>query len=123
MRLGGKQRLITWIVQIESSEQEDAAQRIIRGCNALVGGTSSGCFDFISGLDQWRAAQLRIAQRTSRVRRSGLPIGAFFEFATAAIVLHIFDSGGTWCALCVVGAAIAFAWLLWNVLPSVTWHG
>ena len=120
MSLGGKQRLLAWIVEIESSEQQDAAARIMQGLNALQGqaGASVACFDFIGGLDQWRAAQIRITQRCSRVHRSGYPICVFVAFTVAALVTGILESPTrTWSALCVVGAAIAFAWLLWNISP------
>lgn len=120
MQPGGKQRLLSWIVEIESSEQEDAAQRITRGLNAFQehGGASTACFDFIGGLDQWRAVQNRIEQRCIRVHRSGYPICLFAAFAVAAFIVHIFEPpASTWSAWCVAGATIAFAWLLWNIFP------
>jgi hypothetical protein len=120
LRLGGKQRLLRWIAEIESSEQNDAAQRIMRGCNALQAqsGASTACFDFIGGLDQWRAMQIRIAQRSSCVRRSDYPICAFVVFAVAVFIVQIFEPPTRpWSAMCVAGAAIAFVWLLWTIFP------
>ena len=126
MRLGGKQRLLTWIREAESSEQDDAAQKIMCGCNALQAqsgtqaqcGVSKACFEFIGGLDQWRAVQMRITQRSNCVRRSGYPICAFVIFAVPVFIVQIFEpSTRPWSAVCVVGAAIAFAWLLWTVFP------
>ena len=120
MRHGGKQRFLEWVVELECGEREDAAERIVRGFNALQGyrGTSHVCGDFIGGVDQWRAMQSRIEQRSSRVRRSGWPICAFSGFAVAALFLRIFDPAArTWTALCVAGAIIAFAWLVWCIAP------
>ena len=120
MRLGGKQRLLKWIVEIESSDQNDAAQRIMCGCNALQAqsGASKACFDFIGGLDQWRAVQIRITQRSNCVRRSGYPICAFLAFAVAVFIVQFFEPPTRpWSALCVAGSAIAFAWLLWTIFP------
>jgi len=128
MRLGGKQRLLKWIVEVESSDQNDAAQRIMCGCNALQaqsgleakGGASKACFDFIGGLDQWRAVQIRITQRSSCVRRSGYPICVFVVFAAAVFIVKIFEPPTRpWSALCVAGAAIAYAWLVWTIFPLV----
>ena len=120
MRLGGKQRLLKWIVETESNDQNDAAQRIMCGCNALQAqsGVSKACFDFIGGLDQWRAVQMRITQRSSCVRRSGYPICAFLGFAVAVFIVQFFEPPARrWSALCVAGAAIGFAWLLWTIFP------
>lgn len=120
MSLGGKQRLLAWIVELESSEQEDAAQRVSQGLNAVQsqGGTSKACFDFIGGLDQWRTMQSRITQRHSRIHRSGYPICVFITSAVAAFIVGIFEpSTRTWSALCVGGAIVGAAWLLWNIVP------
>lgn len=127
MRLGGKQRLLKWIVETESGDQNDAAQRIMRGCSALQvqsglqaqsGGASKACFDFIGGLDQWRAVQMRITQRSSCVRRSGIPICVFVLFAAAVFIVQIFEPPARpWSALCVVGAAITYVWLVWTIFP------
>jgi hypothetical protein len=122
MSLGGKQRLLAWIIELESSEQEDAAQRVSQGLNAVQaqGGTSKACFDFIGGLDQWRTMQTRITQRHSRIHRSGYPICVFITSAVAAFIVGIFESSTrTWSALCVGGAIIGAAWLLWNIVPLV----
>jgi hypothetical protein len=122
MRLGGKQRLLAWIVELESSEQEDAAQRVSQGLNAVQaqGGTSKACFDFIGGLDQWRTMQTRITQRHSQIHRSGYPICVFITSAVAALIVGIFESSiRTWSALCVGGAIIGAAWLLWNIVPLI----
>ena len=119
MSLGGKQRLLAWIVEIESSEQENAAERITCGLKALqTEGASGACFDFIGGLDQWRAVQVRITQRCSRVHRSGYPICVFFASAIAAFVVANFESPiGTWSVLFVSVALTSFAWLLLNIFP------
>jgi len=127
MNLGGKQRLLKWIVEVESSDQNDAAQRIMCGCKALLSesGATTACYDFIGGMDQWRAAQSRIAQRQSCVRRSGSPICVFLVFAVAVFILQIFEPPTRpWSALCVVLAAIAFVWLFWTIFPVayVAWQ-
>jgi hypothetical protein len=118
MRLGGKDRVITWIIKKHSCDQDDAFQRITRGFKAFQDGTTStACFDFIGGLDQWRAMQTHIARCSNRVRRCDFPIGAFVALTVAAFLLHILEPAGTWSGWCVAGSAIAFAWLMWNILP------
>jgi hypothetical protein len=120
MHLGGSQRLLKWIADIESSNQNDAVERIMCGFNALQAqsGASKACFDFIGGLDEWHAVQMRIRQRNNCVRRSAYPICAFILFAVAVFILKIFEPPmRSWSALCVAGAAIAFAWLFWTIFP------
>lgn len=120
MRLGGKEQIITWIIKKQSCDQDDAFQRIARGFKAFQdGSTSTGCVDFVGGLDQWRAMRTRIERCTNRVRRSAFPICTFLVFTAAAFLLHILQPESTWGAWCVAGAAIAFSWLIWNILPLV----
>jgi len=123
MQRGGKERLLKWIVEVESANQNDAAQRIMCGFKALqaeTGAPTTACFDFIGGLDQWRAMQTRITQRSSCVRRSDYPICVFGLFAAAVLILQIFEPPThSWSALCVVGGLIAFVWLVWTILPLV----
>src|SRR6266851_2601432 len=122
MRLGGKQGLLRWIVEIESSEQNDAHQRMMRGCKAFlsVSGTSTACYDFIGGMDQWRAAQMRITQRSNCVRRSGAPICVFVFLAVGALAIRILEPPThSWSAWCVAGAVITAAWLFWTIFPLV----
>jgi len=126
MQFGGKQRLLKWIVEVESNDQNDAAQRIMCGCNALQvqgglqaqSGVSKACFDFIGGLDQWRAVQMRISQRSASVHRSVYPICIFEAFSAAVFIVQFFEpSTHTWSSLCVIGAVIAFVWLGWTIFP------
>jgi len=123
MRLGGKQRLLDWIVEVESASQNDAAQRIMCGCKALQaesGAPTTACYDFIGGLDQWRAAQTRITQRSNCVRRSGSPICVFILLAVRALLVRIVEPPAhSWSALCAVLAAIAAAWLFSTIFPLI----
>lgn len=118
---GGQRRFLTWIVDIESSEREDAIKRIKCGINAIQSnGGPSECYDFIAGLDQWRVIEARIARRSSGIRRSGISTALFVLFGVASFIVPVFEPPvHTWSAVCVAAATITFAWLFWNVWPLI----
>jgi len=128
MHLGGKQRLVKWVLEVEAGEQNDSARRIICGCNALVQAQGSGgvnaCSDLIAGLDQWRALQVRITQRSGCVRRSNYPICAYLGFAAAGFILHFLESSThTWSALLCSGLQLHLPGYSGRFHHSLTWHG
>lgn len=119
-RVGGKKRLLEWIVEIDSTEQEDAIQRMTSSLGVFQSqcDRKAACFDFIGGMDQWRAAQTRIAQRRSSVHRSEFPICIFSLFAVAALIAgHFEEPPSTWSGLFVAGAIIGAGWLLATMIP------
>jgi len=121
MRLGGRRRVLRWIVEIESCQQNDAHQRMMRGCKALLSESgAAACYDFIGGMDQWSASQRRITQRSNYVRRADYTICLSGLLAAGAIAVRILEPPThSWSALCVAGATIAFAWLFWTIFPLV----
>jgi len=122
MSLGGRERLLLWIVEIESCELNDAHQRMMSGCKGLLSesGASTACYDFIGGMDQWRAAERRVRQRSNRVRRAVYPICALYLLAAGVFAARILEPPAhSWSAMCVAGVAIAAAWLFWIIFPLV----